>query len=210
MKWYTASCVRPSKSSTSVFVPSSVSNRYSFSTWTQGSSRRCWAISSPSRVYSFSRARSALWAADHPTRVSSWARSMICLVGSVANVFSPSGSNRPSGLSDALIRCASLPSDDCGRDRQLASSDSLVGDVRGVTVEGSGVAEAHLLFIARLAEESLAGAEHDREDLQPQLVDEVVFHQRAHDLNAGWNDDVSLELVLQPRYFVNHVALEYR
>jgi hypothetical protein len=44
-------------------------------------------------------------------------------------------------------------------------------------------------LVARLAEEALAGAEHDREDLQPQLVDEVVLHQRVHEPEAGRDDD---------------------
>ena len=35
------------------------------------------------------------------------------------------------------------------------------------------------------------GPEHDRKDLQPQHVDEVVLHQRAQQLEAGWHDDPS-------------------
>lgn len=61
--------------------------------------------------------------------------------------------------------------------RQLALGDALVGEVRGVSVEDSDVAEAHLFLIARLAEESLAGPENDREDLETKLIQEVVFHQ---------------------------------
>src|SRR6266511_1147528 len=63
------SCDRPSNSSASAREPSSVSKRYSFSSCTQGSSRRCRAISSPSRVCSFSRASSASRAASHSSRV---------------------------------------------------------------------------------------------------------------------------------------------
>jgi len=36
----------------------------------------------------------------------------------------------------------------------------------------------------------LAGPEHDREDDQPQLVDQVVLDQRAPELVAGVDDDV--------------------
>jgi hypothetical protein len=43
---YASSCDRPSKSSARVFLPSSVSNSYSFSTGTQGRSRRLLLISS--------------------------------------------------------------------------------------------------------------------------------------------------------------------
>ena len=34
-----------------------------------------------------------------------------------------------------------------------------------------------------------AGPEHDREDLQPQLVDQVVLHQRVYELEAAGDDD---------------------
>jgi hypothetical protein len=34
------------------------------------------------------------------------------------------------------------------------------------------------------------GPEHDREDLQPQLVDEVVLDQRAQELEAAGDDDL--------------------
>src|ERR687888_1808939 len=63
------SCERPSNSSARVRVPSSVSKRYTFSSGTQGSSRRCRASSSPSRVCSFSRASSAARAASHSSRL---------------------------------------------------------------------------------------------------------------------------------------------
>src|SRR5215211_2540651 len=59
---------RPSKSSSRVFVPASVSNVYSFSTGTQGSSLRFFASSSLRRVSSFSSASSSSRAACH----SSW------------------------------------------------------------------------------------------------------------------------------------------
>src|SRR5215207_10987055 len=60
---------RSSKSSASVFVPSSVSKRYSFSTGTHGSSRRRRASSSLRRVSSFSASSSSSRAASHSSRV---------------------------------------------------------------------------------------------------------------------------------------------
>src|SRR5919198_554100 len=60
---------RPSKSSTSVFFPSSVSKTYSFSTGTHGSSCRCFASSSSISPSSCSRSCSASRAADHSSRV---------------------------------------------------------------------------------------------------------------------------------------------
>src|SRR5262245_23369478 len=64
-----SSCERPSNTSASAFSPSSVSKRYSFSTFTHGSSRRCRASSSPRLVCSFSRMSSSSRAASHSSRV---------------------------------------------------------------------------------------------------------------------------------------------
>src|SRR5919109_2392040 len=69
MMLYASSCERPSKSSTSVFLPSSVSNSYSFSTGTQGSSSRFFLISSLSCACSASRLASSSRAACHSSRV---------------------------------------------------------------------------------------------------------------------------------------------
>src|SRR5215213_3830174 len=77
-----SSCERPSKSSASVFVPSSVSNRYSFSTGTQGSSLRFFASSSFRRVSSFSSASSSSRAACHSSRVPTLKLVITLLLGS--------------------------------------------------------------------------------------------------------------------------------
>src|SRR5919198_2495560 len=63
------SCDRPSNSSASTFCPSSVSNVYSFSTGTHGSSCRCFAISSSRAPSSCSRSCTAATAAVHSSRV---------------------------------------------------------------------------------------------------------------------------------------------
>jgi len=73
--------------------------------------------------------------------------------------------------------------------RPLGVSDGLVGEVGEADTDGPGVEEAHGLLVAGLAEQALAGAEHDGEDLQSELIDEVVLHQRAHELEAGQDDD---------------------
>ena len=39
---------------------------------------------------------------------------------------------------------------------------------------------------------TLAGAEHDWVDLQAQLVDEIVLHQRAYELEAGPDNDFAV------------------
>src|SRR5713101_3660653 len=69
MKWYTRSCERPRKRSASEALPSSVSNRYSLSIRTHGSSCRRRASSSLRRVSSFSALSSSSRAASHSSRV---------------------------------------------------------------------------------------------------------------------------------------------
>src|SRR5215210_8759948 len=69
MMLYARSCERPSKSSASVFFPSSVSNSYSFSTGTQGSCRRCSVTFRPSSACSASSFASSSRAACHSSRV---------------------------------------------------------------------------------------------------------------------------------------------
>src|SRR5215207_2645384 len=64
-----SSCERPPNSSASDLVPSTVSKLYSFSTGTQGSSRRFRASSSPRRVSSFSSPSSSSRAACHSSCV---------------------------------------------------------------------------------------------------------------------------------------------
>ena len=72
--------------------------------------------------------------------------------------------------------------------------DEAVGEVGEALTDGLGVEEAHGLLVAGLAEEALAGTEHDREDDQPQLVDQVVLDQRAPELIAGVDDDFPVQL----------------
>jgi len=67
---------------------------------------------------------------------------------------------------------------------------------------------AHGFLVAGLAEQALADLEGDREDLQPQLVDQVVLDQRAYELKAAGDDDVPVYVLLQRRDLVKHVALE--
>src|SRR5262249_57759020 len=64
----------------------------------------------------------------------------------------------------------------------LGVSDALVGEERDVALDGPDVDEAHGFLVAGPAEEALAGPEHDREDLQPQLIDQVVLHQHVYQL----------------------------
>src|SRR5262245_28561145 len=101
-------------------------------------------------------------------------------------------------------------SQDVGVPPSLGGSDKLVGDVGEAVAEGPGVKEAQWLLVARLAEEALAFPEHDGEDDQPKLVDEVVFHQRVDELTAGGDDDFAVEFLLQLRDLADHVTVEHR
>src|SRR5258708_5510186 len=76
--------------------------------------------------------------------------------------------------------------------RPLGVSDELVGEEGEAVTDGLGIDEAHGFLVAGLAEEALAGTEQDRVDDQPQLVDEVVLDQRALELIAGVDHDVSV------------------
>src|SRR5438093_4216452 len=76
-----SSCERPRKRSSSEALPSSVSNRYSLSTRTHGSSCLRRASSSPRRVSSFSASSSSSRAASHSLRVP-----VMCFVIAVLSV----------------------------------------------------------------------------------------------------------------------------
>src|SRR6185369_2597837 len=65
--------------------------------------------------------------------------------------------------------------------------------------DAAGVDEPHPLHRARSTEQGPAGAEHDREELQAELVDEVVLEQGLRDPGAASQDDVPLELALEVR-----------
>ena len=52
--------------------------------------------------------------------------------------------------------------------------------------------------------------EHERVDHQPQLVDEILLDQRAHELETGGYDDLPVQPLLQLRHRVHRVALHDR
>src|SRR5207249_668546 len=89
--------------------------------------------------------------------------------------------------------------------RWLGVSDGLVGEKGQAVTDGAGVDELHVFVAADLAEKARASTEHERVDHHPQLVDEVVLEQRAHQLEAGIDDDVPVSLSSQrrdPTYYV--------
>src|SRR5215469_4095379 len=111
----------------------------------------------------------------------------------------------------AAVRWKLLRLPRAGRELPLIGvSDGLVGNGDDAVLDGLGVHLAQRLLGADLAEEALAGAEHNREDLQPQLVDQVMLHQRADELEAGWNDDAPRDPLLQLRDHLRRVAPQDR
>src|SRR5215475_9475724 len=75
----------------------------------------------------------------------------------------------------------------------LGVPDRLVRQAGDAAVDRLGVYEAQRLPAAGLAEHPPAGAEHDREDLEPQFVHQVVLEQRADELEAAGNDEIPVE-----------------
>ncbi len=75
----------------------------------------------------------------------------------------------------------------------LGRSDDFVGEI-GKVVNGPAVDKAHRHFGARLIKEPVTGAEHDRVDHQPHLVDQILLHESVHQLDAARDDDFSILL----------------
>jgi RimJ/RimL family protein N-acetyltransferase len=69
------------------------------------------------------------------------------------------------------------------RQRPLRASDKLVGEVGDTLTECPAVDEPHVFLVTWLAEEALAGPEHDREDLQPSFGRRAL-HAIAEQLGA--------------------------
>src|SRR4029453_17578382 len=89
-------------------------------------------------------------------------------------------------------------------------ADELVSEEDEAATNALSVHEAHGLLVAGLAEEALASPEHDGEDDQPQLVDQVVLQERATQLIAGRDDDLPVELALQLGDLGDPIAVEDR
>lgn len=62
------------------------------------------------------------------------------------------------------------------RSGRLAVSNRLVCQNGDSVAQGTGLNEAHGFGVAGLAEKALAASEHNREELQTQLVDEIVLN----------------------------------
>ncbi len=92
----------------------------------------------------------------------------------------------------------------------LGVPGELVGEEGEAVTDDPGIDEAHGLHAAGLTEEALTAPEHNREDDQPQLVDEVMLDQRAPELIAGRDDDFPVQLPLQLRDLGHDVPLQDR
>ena len=79
-----------------------------------------------------------------------------------------------SGLGAPAAGPGPLPSQISSRS-MLGAREELVGEEGEPVTDGLDIDEAHGLLAAGLAEEALAGPEHDRKDDQPQLIDQVML-----------------------------------
>jgi hypothetical protein len=84
----------------------------------------------------------------------------------------------------------------------------LVGEEGEAVADGADTDEAHRLLVASLAEEALTCPENERMGHQPQLVDQVVLHQRLHERAAAVDEDVPIHGLLQLRDLLDDVALQ--
>ena len=73
----------------------------------------------------------------------------------------------------------------------MRCSCPLVSEKNDFAIHRLGAYETHGFLVACLAEQALAGSEHDRVDFQPQFVDQIVLHQGTHQLEAGPDDDIA-------------------
>ena len=80
-----------------------------------------------------------------------------------------------------------------------AAADDLVGHVGEAVTGGPAAGEAERLLAAGLAEQALAGPDHDREDEQPQFIDEVTRLKQ----------DVDGDIVVYASYQLGRTLLEH-
>src|SRR5580692_3458799 len=86
----------------------------------------------------------------------------------------------------------------------------LIGeDHDAIWTDGCGVEEAERGGRSAISEQALAGAEHDWEDHQPVLVDELVLGQSPHELSTTSDEDVSCDLLLEPRNLTSKLLADH-
>lgn len=81
--------------------------------------------------------------------------------------------------------------------RRLGVSDEFISEVDQAVTQRLGVGEAHRFLVAGFAEEAGSSPDCDWKDHEPELVDQVVLHQRAHELAAAVDDDIVVEFPFQ-------------
>src|SRR5205823_97784 len=80
-----------------------------------------------------------------------------------------------------------------------------VGEDQHAVADGLRIDQTELLLLAWVAEQALAGAEDDREDHQPQLVDEVELDEGLGESRAAVDDYIPVRLVAEPGGFADEV-----
>src|SRR6201747_2721340 len=87
---------------------------------------------------------------------------------------------------------------------------ALVGEDRDAGANRLRVGQLQRRLLGALAEQALAAAEDDREDHQPQLVDQAVREQAPHQLGAAGDQDHAVDLALDLGDLLGEVAGEHR
>src|SRR5947207_8143917 len=90
-----------------------------------------------------------------------------------------------------------------------AKLPSPVGEQQDAVAGGPALGEVEPGGVARLSEQALAAAEHDREDHQPVLVDKAVLLQAVDQAAASRHQDVAAGLRLQPGDLGGDVAPDH-
>src|SRR5438270_4981941 len=86
---------------------------------------------------------------------------------------------------------------------------SPVGEQQDAVAGGPALGEDEPGGASRLSEQTLAAAEHDREDHQTVCVDKAVLHQAVDQAAASVNQDVAARLRLQPGDLAGDVAPDH-
>src|SRR5919204_4736260 len=114
------------------------------------------------------------------------------------------------GMTGRRIRVIFASAARDGPDVEPPSAGGPVGERQSARSRRLRVDERQLADLSVVAEQPLAAAEHDREDPERQLVDEVVIEQPLDELAAAEDRDVVARAVFQLADLLGQVAAQER
>jgi hypothetical protein len=85
-----------------------------------------------------------------------------------------------------------------------------VGEDNDARTQRLRICEPQNFRIAFVLEEPFSAAYDDGKDHEPILVDQVVLHQRVHEIAAAEDQDVLAGLLLELGHFFGDVSLDQR